>query len=528
MFTIMYVGHYQSRRERLQNPTRLKVIELVADFVPRQSFGIIGYEVRKYLGEEMSSVSFAHRSRPGISLYQHCNERYAPIPDWCFYANRLLQTGGTTSSFLREKGRCSKRNILSSHLSNETRVLASTREAALSRIFFEIGEFLPRMVAGKDVSRGCGYSILKRMQKEEGALGQPTTFSVQEILEWFDYSNGARIWVGGLDKPGKVLSAEFDGIYVNQAEELMLPDWETLTTRTTGRAGHVDWGGMTFGDCNPGGPSHWIRNRATLKLFESRHEDNPMLYTATGYLTKQGRRSMAVLDALTGVRKERLRFGRWVQAEGAVYDFDAALHLVDPFPIPADWRRIRVIDFGWTHPFVCQWWAIDGDGRMYLYREIYMTGRTVRVHAAQINQLSAGETYESTITDHDAEDRATLDESGIFSVPARKEILPGIGEVQGRLAKAGDGRPRLFLFRDAMVERDESLAERRLPTCTEQEFDAYTWPKSQDGKPVKDVPVKLYDHGMDSLRYGAMYLAEAGPLFYEPTEPLIGGDYDDD
>ena len=232
--------------------------------------------------------------------------------------------------------------------------------------------------------------------------------------EWFDYSNGARIWVGGLDKPGKVLSAEFDGIYVNQAEELMLPDWETLTTRTTGRAGHVDWGGMTFGDCNPGGPSHWIRNRATLKLFESRHEDNPMLYTATGYLTKQGRRSMAVLDALTGVRKERLRFGRWVQAEGAVYDFDAALHLVDPFPIPADWRRIRVIDFGWTHPFVCQWWAIDGDGRMYLYREIYMTGRTVRVHAAQINQLSAGETYESTITDHDAEDRATLDESGIF------------------------------------------------------------------------------------------------------------------
>src|SRR3989344_3233180 len=189
MFTIMYVGHYQSRRERLKNPTRLKVIELVADFVPRQSFGIIGYEVRKYLGEEMSSVSFAHRSRPGISLYQHCNERYAPIPDWCFYANRLLQTGGTPSSFLREKGRCSKRNILSSHLSNETRVLASTREAALSRIFFEIGEFLPRMVAGKDVSRGCGYSILKRMQKEEGALGQPTTFSVQEILEWFDYSN---------------------------------------------------------------------------------------------------------------------------------------------------------------------------------------------------------------------------------------------------------------------------------------------------------------------------------------------------
>jgi hypothetical protein len=72
------------------------------------------------------------------------------------------------------------------------------------------------------------------------------------------------------------------------------------------------------------------------------------------------------------------------------------------------WRKIRAIDFGYVNPFVCQWWAIDNDGRMFRYRELYMTGRTVKDHADKINLLSSGESYEATICDHDAEDRATL------------------------------------------------------------------------------------------------------------------------
>jgi hypothetical protein len=75
-----------------------------------------------------------------------------------------------------------------------------------------------------------------------------------------------------------------------------------------------------------------------------------------------------------------------------VYEgWDRAVHLIDRFDIPADWRRIRSIDFGYTNPFVCQWWAIDPDGRMYRYREIYRTRRLVSDHAAEIRKLSAGE-----------------------------------------------------------------------------------------------------------------------------------------
>jgi hypothetical protein len=338
-----------------------------------------------------------------------------------------------------------------------------------------------------------------------------------EKPQWFDYPNGSRLWCAGLDKAGKALSTERDFIYVNQAEELTLGDWETLTTRCTGRGAVMPYT-RAFGDCNPGPPQHWIKQRAAsgrLLLIESRHEDNPTLYDEAGGLTAQGRRTMGILDALTGVRKLRLRFGKWAATEGAVYDeFDTAVHVVDPFPIPADWRRVRSIDFGYTNPFVCQWWAIDGDGRMYLYRERYRTKTLVEDHAKAILALSGGERFEATVADHDAEDRATLHRHGVETMPAWKSIRAGIDAVLGRLRRAGDGRPRLFVFRGANADRDESLSDRKLPAGTEEEFGDYAWPKGTDGKPVKELPVGVNDHGMDAMRYAVAYvdrLSASGP-----------------
>lgn len=335
--------------------------------------------------------------------------------------------------------------------------------------------------------------------------------------EWFDYPSGSKLYLGGMDRPGKVLSGERDWIFVNQAEELQRDDWETLSTRCTGR-GAVTRTPMLYGDCNPGPPTHWILGRPSLRLLHSRHEDNPTLFDDAGQLTEQGVKSFAVLDALTGVRRERLRFGRWVAAEGVVYEqWDRRVHLVDRFEIPADWRRIRVVDFGYTNPFVCQWWAIDPDGRMYLYRELYHSRRLVEDHAAQIVALSQGERVEATPADHDAEDRATLERHGVRTIPAHKAVGPGIESVQARLRPAGDGRPRLFVFKDALVERDPDLAAAHKPTCTADEFEVYSWPKGADGRPMKEEPVKTDDHGMDAGRYAVCYVDKLGG----PPKPRI-------
>ena len=326
-----------------------------------------------------------------------------------------------------------------------------------------------------------------------------------ERAEWFDYPNGSRLWVGGMDNPDKVLSSERDVVYVNQVEELTLNDWEYLTTRANGRAGNLPFG-QVYGDCNPGPAQHWIIKRAGLRIIESRHEDNPEIFNKAGQITATGQRRMAVLDKLTGVRRERLRLGRWVNAEGTVYEFDDAIHLMDQFPIPPSWRRIRVIDFGYTNPFVCQWWTIDGDGRMYLYREMYMSKRTVSAHSIDIVNLSEHERILETIADHDAEDRATLEENGVTTTAAEKAITTGIQAVQDRLLKAGDGKPRLFILRDALVERDEVLAEARKPVNTHQEFSVYMWPKAADGKPLKETPIDADNHGMDCIRYAVAHI----------------------
>lgn len=176
-----------------------------------------------------------------------------------------------------------------------------------------------------------------------------------EKPQWYDYSNGARVWIVGLDNPDKILSGEFDGAYVNQAEELEEADWETLSTRVTGR-GAVTETPMIFGDCNPGPADHWIvrrRDAGSLVFLESKHRDNPSLYTDDGELTEQGERSMAVLNGLTGVRRLRLRDGLWVGAEGQFFEqWDEAIHVREPedyFVIPEDWPIWGAFDYGFAH-----------------------------------------------------------------------------------------------------------------------------------------------------------------------------------
>lgn len=326
-----------------------------------------------------------------------------------------------------------------------------------------------------------------------------------EEAKFYTYPNGSRVYIAGMDRPGAALSSERDFIYVNQAEELDLEAWETLTTRCTGR-GSVTSTPMIFGDCNPGPFTHWIVNRPSLKVIQSVHGDNPTLYTDAHEITEQGCRTMAVLNSLTGVRKARLLEGKWVSAEGTVYDFNRATHVVPRFEIPAAWRRFRAIDLGYTNPFVCQWWALDPDGRMFLYREIYRTGRLAEDHARQIVALSKGERIELTVADHDAEDRATLARYGVSTMPAFKAVSVGIQAVQKRLAPAGDGKPRLYVVEGALVERDDTLDAAKKPVCTADEFEVYAWPKGADGKALKEEPVKSFDHGMDAMRYMVAHL----------------------
>jgi len=123
----------------------------------------------------------------------------------------------------------------------------------------------------------------------------------------------------------------------------------------------------------------------------------------------------------------------------------------------------------------------------------------------------------ATVADHDAEDRATLEAHGIPTEPAMKSVSLGIQAVQARLRKAGDGRPRLFVFQDALVEVDQSLRDAHKPVCTAEEYDSYIWKPTRDGVTNKEDPLKVDDHGMDTTRYAVAFV-DGITLAAETTE----------
>lgn len=360
------------------------------------------------------------------------------------------------------------------------------------------------------------------------------------IVTWFGgsgrkppgyrYSNGSFIAVGGLDKPSKFLSSEFDRVVVDEATEITEAALETLISRLRGTA-------PTYKQivllCNPDSPSHWINVRADrngLVRLLSRHRDNPAYVNLDGSYTERGADYMAKLDQLTGVRRLRYKDGIWAAAEGIIYeDWDPRIHIVsrDQFAhhehlcsagMPWEWPRYWVIDFGFRHPFVLKRYAIDPDGRAYRYAEIYRTGRLVEDHARDVlDQVSnpnpddpriskriwTEPKPQAVIADHDAEGRATFEEhSGRSTTKARKGVKDGIQAVQSRLRVQPDGKPRLLYVEGARKHRDEDLAAQKLPTCSEEEFGSYVWADSK----TKEEPVKVGDDGMDCDRYLAMHL----------------------
>lgn len=335
----------------------------------------------------------------------------------------------------------------------------------------------------------------------------------------YKFDQGSEIVVGGLDKPSKILSTEWDLIYLNEGTEATEEDWETLLSRL--RNGKVPYQ-QIIADANPDKPSHWLNQRfppagsptADRRRIITRHEDNPAFYDhEQGEWTPRGTAYLKTLEGLTGARRLRLLEGRWAAAEGLIYEeFDANLHILDrPEKINDGWRRIWVVDFGHTNPFVWQDWAIDHDGRAYLVNEIYRTQTLVSDHAQEIMRISAGVKPEAIICDHDAEDRATLERYlGMRTVGAKKDVIPGIQAVQSRLRKASDGKPRIFFFRDSLSSVDKALKEARKPICTVEEMDGYIWDPNVGSmaskRNPKEAPLKVDDHGMDAMRYLVMYL----------------------
>jgi phage terminase large subunit len=285
-----------------------------------------------------------------------------------------------------------------------------------------------------------------------------------------------------------------------------------MTTRTTGRGAVMPYT-QIFGDCNPGGSMHHLKQRAKvghLTMYHTTLRDNPSLYSRDGTPTAQGVRTEATLNKLTGIRRKRLKDGIWATAEGAVYDnFDSSIHVKvrDPREMKS-WYL--AIDEGYTNPAVILLVGEDSDGRTHTFREFYRSGvlqervvaRAKRfmdwVYARNVGDLKRSgmnvtearklaRRVELVAVDEAAAGLiADLVNHSIPAQPAKGRVLDGISKMQNRLSVAGDGLPR----------------ETVDPSCvnTINEYESYIWKKTAAGI-SKDEPQKENDHTKDARRY---------------------------
>ena len=319
----------------------------------------------------------------------------------------------------------------------------------------------------------------------------------------FVYPNGSRLKYLGMNNikqsenvRGIGRTAGVDFIICDEATQLTEKDFGELLGRL--RAKTMGWRQIMLAT-NPDAPGHWIYQRLILG------GEATVIASSASMNKFVDDEYRETLKTLPTILRKRLAEGLWVSAEGLVFDsFNAHNNVIPRFKIPKDWRRIGSIDFGYENPSVVQWWAIDEDNRMYMYREIYKTKVIAADLARMIKKYSQYETGHKIqiqwVADHQADQRATLRRHNILTKRSSKKVMDGINLVNDRLKVQGDGHPGVFLFDDALVETDNALKEKYLPTSTAEEFTGYVWKKKPDGG-VTDEPDKKNDHGMDALRY---------------------------
>lgn len=256
---------------------------------------------------------------------------------------------------------------------------------------------------------------------------------------------GSEIVCGGLDKPDKLFSTEWDTIYMAEAVEVKtIEPWDLFNRSLRHYA--CDYH-QKIADCNPGPPNHWLNKRATkaadwlrdcwktkddyygkLRDFNnnqtpggdrpmwriiSTHPDNPGYWDADKWdWTKEGREYVTEqLMTMTGHRRSRMLDGRWKAADNVVYpEFDELKHVVDPFPkrieadeqgnpvqvitIPDGYQIVVGTDPGFDHPTAILWFAtsVKGGEPVYIFDEIYEGGKSIQQHGVSIRQHNRGRT----------------------------------------------------------------------------------------------------------------------------------------
>ena len=133
--------------------------------------------------------------------------------------------------------------------------------------------------------------------------------------------------------------------------------------------------------------------------------DNPYLLQDDSYL--------ATLAALPEVKRKQWLMGDWGVSENSAFpEFDRDIHVVAPFEINRDWKRIKGQDWGYSSPGCVLWGAVHPNGQLVIYREFIFQKKDALTVALEGKALELGEMRSLGIADASMwQNRGTLGEN---------------------------------------------------------------------------------------------------------------------
>lgn len=366
-------------------------------------------------------------------------------------------------------------------------------------------------------------------------LGGEPKIRYTDINKEFVFPNGSMILLRAAANEAdmdKYQGTEVDVLFLDEATQLTEGQYDRIKACVRGVN---DFPKRVYLTCNPGGVGHsWVKRLFIDRMF--RETENPEDYVMYRSLVTDNKALMAKdpdyikqLEALPPKLRKAWLEGDWDIYEGQFFEEfcygpsafecerhgispERALrerrwtHVIEPFEIPREWKIYRSFDFGFAKPFSCDWWAVDYDGRAYLFRQFYgCTGtpnegikRDPEWIFSQIREMETSLPDLRGRTIDGVADPSIWDKSrgeAIVEVAYRHQLnflpgdnkrLPGWMQCHYRFAFDEAGYPMVYFFRNC------EAAIRTIPLL---QYDEH--------KP-EDLDTSQEDHFADSFRYFCM------------------------
>jgi len=360
---------------------------------------------------------------------------------------------------------------------------------------------------------------------------------------------GGRLWMSYLDRDLDVMRYQgqaFNWIGFDELTQWSTPfAWDYMRSRlrstdaslglymraTTnpGGAGH-QWVKKTFVDPSPSNTPFWAtelesgnviafpkgHSREGQPLFRRRFIpanlfDNPYLAESGDY--------EAMLLSLPEHQRRQLLDGDWDVAEGAAFpEFNRRVHVVEPYKIPASWRKFRACDYGYGSYSAVVWLAVSPAEQIVVYRELQVSKVLAVDLADMILQLEA----EDGTIQYGVLDSSLWHKRGDTGPSlAEQMIVRGCRWRPSDRSKGSRVAGKNELHRRLQV--DEFTQEPRMVVfnnCTNLISQLPSLPL--DKKNPEDVDTNAMDHMYDALRYGIMTRPRSSIWDYNPVNQRTG------